>query len=228
MLTLQMKAYLAFALALCLPLAHGCRDHRLNLRRSAGDEPINNDQSIAPKRTEFAPLVNIAVGSIIVSVNTSSAVNASSQEAAPPSPFAAASVSSTVLVIARDKPSAYSAYSGLNDLGIPYSVLLVPASGATLPRLNDSVTQGNFGLIVVQSEVSYLNSKTGAYASALTDSQWASIYNYQLAFGVRLVRLDVAPSASTGTVSIGGCCSKGDQQVSISNDTGFTTAGLKV
>ncbi|CAG8950738.1 hypothetical protein HYFRA_00002949 [Hymenoscyphus fraxineus] len=227
MLAMQLRAYLALLFAICLSFVHGCYDHRLNPRRSADEGPINNDQSIVPKHTILAPLVDVDVGPITVSVNTSSAVTAS-QEVAPPSPFAAASVSSTILVIARDKSSAYSAYSGLNDLGIPYSVLLVPANGASLPKLNDSVTQGNFGLIVVQSEVSYLNTKTGEYTSALTDQQWASIYAYQVSFGVRLVRLDVTPSASTGTVSIGGCCSKGDQQVSFSNDTGFTTAGLKI
>lgn len=135
-------------------------------------------------------------------------------------------VDSTVLVIARDTTSAYSAYSGLNDRGIPYSILAVPQAGAALPSLNDSATHGNYGLIVVLSEVSY-NYGTKGFSSALTTAQWASLYAYQVAFGVRMVRLDVAPSAETGTQSLGACCT-GEQLVSISNATAFPQAGLNV
>jgi hypothetical protein len=209
-------------LALCLSVAHGCRDHRLNPRRT-GEDPINNNQTVIPHHTDLAPLVAISVNHLTVNVNTSTPVAVE----APPAPITASTVSSTVLVIARDAISAYSAYSGLNDYGIPYQLLLVPAQGATLPRLNESMTQGNFGLIVVQSEVSYLNSKTNTYGSALTDAQWSTIYNYQTSFGVRLIRLDVAPSPTTGTISLGGCCNTSEQLVSITNDTEFTTAGLR-
>ena len=176
-----------------------------------------------PQHTDFAPLVAVSVNRMTVNVNTSAPITAE----APAAPITATTVSSTVLVIARDATTAYSAYSGLNDYGIPYQLLLVPPQGASLPRLNESSTQGNFGLIVVQSEVSYLNSKTNTYASALTDAQWSAIYNYQTAFGVRLIRLDVAPGPSTGTTSLGGCCNTSEQLISISNDAGFTTAGLK-
>ncbi|KAF4637773.1 hypothetical protein G7Y89_g292 [Cudoniella acicularis] len=219
---LQPNLYLA--LALCLPLANGCRDHRLSAR-SLELESVNNEQSLAPSIKNFAPLVEVTVDQVTVKANTTSVASASVQAGAA---VVAETVSSTVLVIARDKASAYSAYSGLNDHAIPYTVLLVPSTGITLPKLNDSATVGNFGLIVVQSEVSYLNNKTNTYHSALTDSQWAQIYNYQTVFGVRMVRLDVAPSASTGTASLGGCCTTGDQEVSISNDTAFPTAGLQV
>jgi hypothetical protein len=213
-----------FTLALCLSAVYACRDNRLNLRRTTGEDPINSDQTVMPQLTDFAPLVSISVNRLTVNVNTSAPVTAE----APPAPITATTVSSTVLVIARDLTNAYSAYSGLNDYGIPYQLLIVPAQGATLPKLNETSTQGNFGLIVVQSEVSYLNSKTNTYASALTDAQWASIYSYQTSFGVRLIRLDVAPSSSTGTASLGGCCNTTEQLVSISNDAGFTTAGLKM
>ncbi|KAH6678339.1 hypothetical protein B0J14DRAFT_320104 [Halenospora varia] len=222
---LHLSSYLA--LAVCLPLVHGCRDHRLEAKRSLEAEPVNNEQSLAPSIVKPAPLVNIAVGQVTITANTTAAADPATVQATDAA-VSAATVSSTVLVIARDKASAYSAYSGLNDHGIPYSTLIVPSNGVTLPKLNDSATQGNFGLIVVQSEVSYLNSKTNTYYSALTDSQWAQIYSYQVAFGVRMVRLDVAPSPSTGTISLGGCCNKSEQSISISNDIGFTTAGLKI
>jgi len=83
----------------------------------------------------------------------------------------AETVNSTALVIARDTVSAYSAYSGLNDHGIPYSLLIVPQAGAPLPVLNDSATAGNYGLIVVLSEVSYDYGGTIGFQSALTTDQ---------------------------------------------------------
>jgi len=108
----------------------------------------------------------------------------------------AASVSSTVLILARDSASAASAYSGLQGYGIPYQVVTIPQSGASLPTLQSSDTTGNYGGIVVLSEVSYQYS-TGFY-SALTAAQWQQLYDYQTAFGVRMVRIDVYPTDEFG------------------------------
>jgi hypothetical protein len=108
----------------------------------------------------------------------------------------AITVKNTILVIARDAGSASSATSGLQGYGIPFQTLLVPQTGATLPALNSSTTAGNFGGIVIMSEVAYQFS-TG-FSSALTAAQWNTLYDYQTSFGVRMVRLDVFPSADFG------------------------------
>lgn len=176
--------------------------------------PTNSAAPVPPKV--------VVINNAAISTNTSSAVT-------PPNAAAAAvgeTVSSTVLVIARDNTSAYSAYSGLNAYGIPYQILLVPQTGTALPVLNSSSTSGNFGAIVILSEVSYDYGVTG-FQSALTSVQWASLFAYQTSFGVRMVRLDVFPSADSGTTAIGGCCGTGvEQLLSISNNTAFPTAGL--
>lgn len=112
----------------------------------------------------------------------------------------ALSVSSTVLVFARDTASSYSATSGFKGYRIPFQVVIVPQGGTTLPSLNDSTTQGNYGGIVVLSEVAY--SYDDLWASALTSSQWQQLYDYQSAFGVRMVRLDVYPGPNFGKQSI--------------------------
>lgn len=109
---------------------------------------------------------------------------------------AANSVANTILVFARDSASANVATLGLQAYGIPYQAVLVPQSGAALPVLNSSATQGNYGGILVLSEVSYQYS-TG-FMSALNTSQWQTLYNYQTAFGVRMVRLDVYPTPDMG------------------------------
>lgn len=109
---------------------------------------------------------------------------------------AALSVSNTILVFARDSASATVATLGLQGYGIPYQTVIVPQSGAALPVLNSSATSGNYGGILVLSEVSYQYS-TG-FLSALTTSQWNQMFAYQLAFGVRMVRLDVFPTTDMG------------------------------
>lgn len=112
---------------------------------------------------------------------------------------AANSVANTILVFARDSASANVATLGLQGYGIPYQAVLVPQSGAALPALNSSATQGNYGGILVLSEVSYQYS-TG-FLSALNASQWQTLYDYQTAFGVRMVRLDVFPTPDMGKPS---------------------------
>lgn len=113
---------------------------------------------------------------------------------------ASISVSNTILVFARDSASATVATLGLQGYGIPYQTVIVPQSGVALPVLNSSTTAGNYGGILVLSEVSYQYS-TG-FLSALTTAQWTQLYNYQTTFGVRMVRLDVFPSTDLGKCTI--------------------------
>jgi len=141
----------------------------------------------------------------------------------------AISVSNKILVLARDAYAASTATSGLQGYGIPFQVVLVPQAGITLPALSASATVGNYGGIIVVSEVAYEYS-TG-WTSALTPAQWTTIYNYQTTYKVRLVRLDVFPSTDLGVTTApggGGCCNAGvEQLVSISDTSDFPTANIK-
>jgi hypothetical protein len=140
--------------------------------------------------------------------------------------IAGATVSGTLLIFARDQTSAENgAYSGLQGYGIPYQVITVPQAGLTsLPVLNSSATHGNYGGIVVVSEVGY--NYNDQYYSALTRKQWNTLFDYQTQFGVRMVRLDVFPTSDFGVVSnVAGNVK--DEPVYFTNMTGFATAGLK-
>jgi hypothetical protein len=111
---------------------------------------------------------------------------------------AATSVANTILVFAKDAPSGYHGTSGLAGHGIPYQLVIVPQAGVTLPTLNSSLTSGNYGGIIVLSEVSYDYGAPTGFASALTTAQWNQLFAYQTTFGVRMVRLDVFPGAGFG------------------------------
>ena len=137
---------------------------------------------------------------------------------------AAVTVDSKVLIIARDSDAAFTGYSVLQGYGIPYQVLIVPQTGAQLPALNSSASAGNFGGIVVVSDVAY--SLSSGWGSALTAAQWQQMYDYQTAFGVRMIRLDVFPSSEFGVTSLGGTSTA--QLVSISNASTFPTANIVV
>jgi hypothetical protein len=156
---------------------------------------VTNGQSVVVQSSVPIPPVLSNVDGTIVLTNTTH-INSTIAPAA--LPVTALTVAGTVLVIARDAISAYSAYSGLNGHGIPYQIFAVPQAGAPLPVLNSSSTSGNFGGIVVLSEVSYDYGPPLGFQSALTSDQWTALYNYQTAFGVRMVRLDVFPSAASG------------------------------
>ncbi|KAK4460743.1 hypothetical protein QBC42DRAFT_180254 [Cladorrhinum samala] len=143
---------------------------------------------------------------------------------------AALSVSNTILVFARDAASAASATSGLQGYGIPYQTVIVPQAGITLPALNSSASVGNYGGIIVLSEVAY--DYSGSWNSAISAAQWDVIYKYQTDFGVRMVRLDVFPSTDLGVTTAiagAGCCNTGvEQLISISDQSKFPTANLKL
>jgi hypothetical protein len=142
-------------------------------------------------------------------------------------PIAGGNVLSTVLVIARDTYSADVATSGLNGYGIPFTTLIVPQSGVQLPALNSS-SGGNFGGLVVASEVSYNFGGTTGYQSALTADQWNQLYAYQLQYGVRMVQYDVYPGPNYGATALGGCCATGvEQDISFTDTSDFPTAGLR-
>lgn len=191
----------------------------------------NNRQEILPVQAPIIPLKPVKVGALTILSNTTSGDVAAVPKASStlnPRAVDETFVKSTILIFARDTASAYSAWSGLNGYAIPYQVVIVPQTGITqLPELFTG-TEGNYGAIVVLSEVSYDYGGTIGFASALTTAQWTSLYEYQIDFGVRMVRLDVFPGPAFGTTALGGCCDAStNQPISITSATQFPTAGLK-
>jgi hypothetical protein len=136
------------------------------------------------------------------------------------------SLSSNVLVIAKDSDNARTASAGLNGYGVPFTTLLVPRNGTDLPALNSSAG-GNFGGIVVVSEVTY--EYGDSFHSALTDDQWNQLFAYQLSHGVRMVQYSVYPGPKFGASAVGdGCCDEGvDQLMSFTETSDFSNAGLR-
>ncbi|KAM0347229.1 hypothetical protein HYE67_000044 [Fusarium culmorum] len=132
----------------------------------------------------------------------------------------AITVDSTILILGKDGYACDSAASGLQGYGIPYEKVLVPQEGFVMPTLNSTLNKGNYGAIIVVDAASYQYA-TG-WASAITQQMWDQIFEYQLLFNARLVR--VAPAGD-------GCCSDQDgvdaQFVSLTDTSQFPSANLK-
>ncbi|KAL2678907.1 hypothetical protein Neosp_009659 [[Neocosmospora] mangrovei] len=136
-------------------------------------------------------------------------------------------VDSTILIFAKDEYAASSAGWGFDGYGIPFEKVLVPQTGFELPTLNSSSSKGNYGGIVVVDSVSYEYSD--GWRSAISTEQWEKIYEYQINFKVRLVRINEYPGPNFGTSASGaGCCAEGvDQLISLTDTSDFPTANLK-
>ncbi|CAI6097229.1 unnamed protein product [Clonostachys chloroleuca] len=166
--------------------------------------------------------ISVTQGALATSTTTSTTPTSTSTET--PS----ATVDSTILILAKDETTAKLGSDGLLAYGIPFQHHIVPQAGVDLPVLNDTLTHGRFGGIIVMSAVSYDYGTGIGWRSAITDAQWASVYAYQSTFNVRLVRIDEYPGPSTGTTpAAGGCCdSTVDQKVYFTDTSSFPSAGL--
>lgn len=188
--------------------------------------------------TETAPVVTTVTGSTSAAPAPASVTSdgATSSAVVTPTPSAsvapavAATVDSTILILVREGDNTYSVTSGLDGYGIPYEIVRVPKENFQLPALNTSRTQGKYGGILSLSELAY-EYDGGEWHSGISPEQYTEIYAYQLAFGVRFVRIDAYPQPAFGTTTAAqgvGCCgSDVEQLISITNATGFATANIK-
>lgn len=136
-----------------------------------------------------------------------------------------ATVASTILILVRTDDNAYAVTSGLDAYGIPYELVRVPQTGFQLPTLN-TTSHGNYGGIISLNELAY--EYTEGWHSGISADQYNTIYAYQIAFGVRMTRIDAYPQPAFGTTTNGGCCDSGvEQLISLTNNTGFATANIK-
>ncbi|RKK92466.1 hypothetical protein BFJ68_g15877 [Fusarium oxysporum] len=168
------------------------------------------------------------IGFVVAALSLLGASDAQTSSDTPVTVASAATLDSTVLIIAPDEYSASTASLGLQGYGIPFENLLVPQAGIDLPSMNSSASHGNYGGIIVIGSVSY--NYDGNWHSALTNAQWTTLYEYQANFHVRMVRINEYPGPRFGASAIaGGCCDNGvEQLVSITDTSDFVTANVKI
>lgn len=93
--------------------------------------------------------------------------------------------------------------------------------------LNDTPTHGRYSGIIIMDALAY--SYPTGWNSAVTTDQWNAIFNYQVAFNVRMVRINEYPGANFGvSLAGGGCCNAGvEQPVSLVDTSDYPSANIK-
>lgn len=103
---------------------------------------------------------------------------------------AAKSLDMKLLVVAADGNETDYPYirATLDQLGVPYDVLLSATQPLSAAMLSDGADHGYYqGIILVTGNLGYLNSTTGNWESGFDAAEWATLWAYEAAFGVRQV-----------------------------------------
>ncbi|KAF4946024.1 hypothetical protein FGADI_11528 [Fusarium gaditjirri] len=192
---------------------------------------LGSATSVSSLTSPYLPTsISSSISSSTTSSTISSTVSSTTLSATSSDSHTAITVDSTILILGKNDYACDSAAFGLQGYGIPYDKVLVPMEGFVLPTLNSTSHKGNYGGIITVDSASY-EYPTG-WASAITSDMWYKIYEYQLHFKVRLVRINEYPGPQYGVTTAGsGCCSDADgvdpQLISLTDTSDFPSANLK-
>ncbi len=112
------------------------------------------------------------------------------------------SVDMKLLVLSADgsEPSFAAIKFFLDHIGIPYNAVVLKTAGG-LPALTDA-THGLYqGIVLATGGLGY--SSNGQWLTALSAADWATLDNYQINYGVRLVSYYTWPEARFGLAPVG-------------------------
>ncbi len=109
----------------------------------------------------------------------------------------------------ENDPGLQAAKSFLENMWIPYEVLVLTQNGERdyskrLQLTNPDGSGRYFGIITTEGQLTYKNKSTRDYTSALSESEWKLLYNYESRYKVRQVSLFSSPSEELGVEEIKG------------------------
>jgi hypothetical protein len=119
-----------------------------------------------------------------------------------PSTLYKQSVDMKLLVLSADgtEPTFAAMKFFLDHIGIPYDAVVLTTAGK-LPALTDA-THGLYqGILLATGSLGYASN--GQWLSALSTADWATLDNYQINYGVRLVSYYTWPEARYGLAPVG-------------------------
>lgn len=94
-----------------------------------------------------------------------------------------------LLIAADGNETDYAALRAfLDEIGVPYDVLLATRTPLTAGMLWDGVSRGYYqGVILTTGNLTYFDASAGQWRSAFTDAEWTTLWDYEREFGVRQV-----------------------------------------
>ncbi len=107
--------------------------------------------------------------------------------------------------------------SQLTTLKLPFDTISVPSTGYNAAITLTNGDQGLYSAIIFPDGLcSVLDESMGMYVSALNESQWAQINNYEREFKIKRVLFNIYPSVNQSTQLVNqtkpGCCAKDVEQ----------------
>jgi hypothetical protein len=125
----------------------------------------------------------------------------SSHPIAAVSPTGARTIAQKTLLLAAtgDEPSYLAAKDTLDRFGVPYTSLIATQQQVTPQLLSDGVSTCYFSSVIfATSGLGYLDTTTGAWASALSAAQWQMIADFEVGCSAREAIWYAWPSADLG------------------------------
>lgn len=108
------------------------------------------------------------------------------------------SIAMKLLVISADgtEPVLAGMKSTLDQIGVPYDVLIAKTTPFSAATLSDGAGAGRYqGIILTTGNLGY-DTSSGDYVSAFSADQWQALWNYEAAFKVRQVTLYTYPAGA--------------------------------
>ncbi len=145
-----------------------------------------------------------------------------------PKPAAAetpVSIDMKLLVISADgtEPVFAGIKSILNQIGVPYDILIASQSPLTAQTLSDGLGAGRYqGILLATGNLAYEASPNN-WQSALTAAQWQTLWNYEADFRVRQVTLYTYPAGAPDSYGLTPIAAVGTDTTAI--QANLTTAG---
>lgn len=105
------------------------------------------------------------------------------------------SIQMKMLVVSADgtEPVFGAIKAVLNQIGVPYDVVIAKDGGFSAQTLSDGNGAGNYqGIVLTTGNLGYL-APSGNYESAFTPEQWQALWNYEAAYKVRQATLYTFP-----------------------------------
>ncbi len=85
----------------------------------------------------------------------------------------------------------------LDQIGVPYDVLLAAKTPLTAGTLSDGASHGFYeGVILTTGNLTYFDAAAGQWRSAFNDAEWTTLWDYEREFGVRQVTSYTYPAGA--------------------------------
>jgi hypothetical protein len=116
-----------------------------------------------------------------------------------------ASIDMKMLVLSAQgtEPSFFAITAVLDQIGVPYDVLIATQAPFTARTLSDGAGHGHYqAIFLATGNLGYQDASSGQFLSALSQQQWQTLRQYEASFRVRQVTMYTYPEDGVGSYGL--------------------------